>query len=697
MNEPSVLDVFKEKIKFWRKKKLETNQVPKDELPPPDLEKTTKQKIIFPYLTIVAVFLAILAQTFLEPPDRTVSYAVVLYIGAAAAIVGGIFRKEWHLPEIKQEESKPLSLKVRWIPLLVSLPFFILAFITFGGNKFTALNTLLWITAIILLWSSIWLPTKSKKTFSERIQTLKDFKLKIHVTPWAILLILTCILIIFFRFYQLNQTPGEMFSDHAEKLLDVADVLNGKFSIFFPRNTGREAFQMYLTAGIAKILGTGLSFISLKIGTVLAGLFALPFIYLIGKEIANRWVGWFALILAGVAYWPNVISRVGLRFPLYPMFVASCFYFLIKGLKRSNRNDLVLSGLFLGIGLHGYSPFRLVPFIVVFGFFLYIVHPIAKGTRKSVIWNLLLLAVISFAIFLPLFRYILEDPSGFGIRALSRLGSIEQPLPGPAIKIFLSNLFKASVMFFYDNGEIWVHSIPHRPALDLLTAAFFFIGLVLIVIRYIKKRTWLDLFLVLSIPLLLMPSVLSLTFPAENPSLNRTAGAIVPVFIIAGFGLYSAFASIWKNMRNWIGKGMTIIGSIAIFIGIFSSNYDLFFHQYHDEFLAGAWNTSDIGSVIRGFTQTIGSPDNAYVVPYPYWVDTRLVGINAGYPLKDYALWPDSFESTLNVSGPKLFILKSEDIEDLAKLQKLYPKATTFHYADEWQGKDFNYLVVLSQ
>jgi len=118
-----------------------------------------------------------------------------------------------------------------------------------------------------------------------------------------------------------------MFSDHAEKLLDVSDVLDGKFSIFFPRNTGREAIQMYLTAAIARLFGTGLSFISLKIGTVLAGLFALPFIYFLGKEIANKWVGWLAMVLAGVAYWANVISRVGLRFPLYPAFAAPCLYF----------------------------------------------------------------------------------------------------------------------------------------------------------------------------------------------------------------------------------------------------------------------------------------------------------------------------------------------------------------------------------
>jgi len=249
-------------------------------------------------------------------------------------------------------------------------------------------------------------------------------------------------------------------------------------------------------------------------------------------------------------------------------------------------------------------------------------------------------------------------------------------------------------MFFYDNGEIWVHSIPHRPALDAITAAFFFIGLVLLFVRYIRSRYWGDLFLILSVPLLMMPSILSLAFPAENPSLNRTAGAIVPVFIIAGFGVYSVFYTLWQSAKGLPGRIVITLMGVSLFLGVTALNYGLVFHQYHDEFLAGAWNTSDIGSVIKGFTQSIGNPDHAYVVPYPYWVDTRLVGINAGYATKDYALWADSFSTTLSVTSPKLFIIKADDNEDTEKLLALYPQAIEFHYADQWEGKDFTVLLV---
>ena len=114
-----------------------------------------------------------------------------------------------------------------------------------------------------------------------------------------------------------------MFSDQAEKLLDVGDILNGQYSIFFPRNTGREFVQMYLTASIASWLKLGLTFLSLKLGTALLGLFTLPFIYLLGKEVANRYVGLAALLLAGIAYWPNVISRIGSAISPLPVFCRS--------------------------------------------------------------------------------------------------------------------------------------------------------------------------------------------------------------------------------------------------------------------------------------------------------------------------------------------------------------------------------------
>ena len=263
------------------------------------------------------------------------------------------------------------------------------------------------------------------------------FPWKLSFSAWTLLVIACVALVVFFRTYRLTQVPPEMVSDHAEKLLDVWDVLHGQPSIFFPRNTGREAIQMYLTAGIIQLFHTGYTFLSLKLGTILAGLLTLPYIYLLGKELANRRVGLFALLFAGIGYWPNVISRVGLRFPLYPLFVAPTLFYLIRGLRTSNRNDFILAGLFLGIGLHGYTPIRILPILVVVAVGLFLLHPQAKGKRLQVVSGLLVLVLISLIVFLPLLRFSLEFPTLFDFRAFSRLGITESPLPGPAALIFI--------------------------------------------------------------------------------------------------------------------------------------------------------------------------------------------------------------------------------------------------------------------
>ena len=75
-----------------------------------------------------------------------------------------------------------------------------------------------------------------------------------------------------------------------------------------------------------------------------------------------------------------------------------------------------------------------------------------------------------------------------------------------------------------------------------------------------------------------------------------------------------------------------------------------------------------MGAVIKQFGLTYGSTDNAWIVPYPYWVDTRLPGVWAGIPNRDFAVWPENFNTTLDVQGPKLFIVNVQDTTSMDQL-----------------------------
>jgi hypothetical protein len=446
---------------------------------------------------------------------------------------------------------------------------------------------------------------------------------------------------------------------------------------------------MYLSAAISILFNTGLSFITLKIGTVLCGLLTLPYVYLLGKEIGGKWVGFLAFVMTGIGYWPNLIARIGLRFPLYPLFAAPAMYYLIRGLRRQKRNDFILSGLFLGLGLQGYTPSRIVPFIFMVLVGLYLLHRQAQGKRSQVLIAFFVLTVISVVIFLPLARYAQENPEMFNYRTLTRLGSTETPLPGPILNIFVSNSWQAWIMPFWDDGTTWVHSVINRPSLDVVAAALYFLGFIQVLVRYLRKRHWIDLFLIVSVPLFMLPSILSLAFPAENPSLNRTGGAYIPIFIMAAIGLEGFLSSFKRLSHKRYANIIAGVLGVVLICWSASNNFYLVQTKFDNQFMTNAWNTSQIGAVIRGFADSIGTPDSAYVIPYPYWVDTRLVGINADYPTKDYALDRDKIPTTLDNPLAKLFIFKPEDTDTEAVLKKLFPNGTEVRHTSIYADKDF--------
>lgn len=552
------------------------------------------------------------------------------------------------------------------------------AFLLFKGNRFTFLNTLLWLGSIAFFAIAFWQP---RNLTGE--QTIE------HDTAFRIAFLAAVIVILFFRLYQINDVPGEMYSDHAEKLLDVMDVVNGRFSVFFERNTGREAIQFYVTAFNVVVLQTGFTFLSLKIGTIMFGLLTLPFIYLLTRDIANKWAGLIAMFLAGIAYWPNVISRVALRYALYPLFTAPTLYFLFKGLRERNPNYLMIGGLVIGLGLHGYSSFRIVPLLVMIIFFIYFLSGRERDRMLFSISGLTLVGISAVFVFIPLFRYWMNNPSMFSYRAMSRLMNIENAYESSPVIIFLDNLWDSLIMPFVDNGQIWVHSIPNRPALDYISASLLFVGLLWLITRLKDRKNWEFVSLLVSISVLMMPSILSLAFPGENPSLNRSAGALVPIFIIIGIAAYELIAKCVRCLPEKMRKIGVYLISITLLSVAVINNYRLVFIDYKQQFLKNAWNTSEIGEVIADYIMESGTHETAYVTPYPHWVDTRLVGFNAGVPGKDFVLWREEIPSTLSHNGTKLFIYKPQDTETTEELRRFYPDGDAAIFHSKIPGREF--------
>lgn len=711
--EPTVLDLYKSVTKDWKsfstficslwdaRKREEMNQNLRH-----DVHENVVEEVIeptrsrsFPWLALFALACALIAQAWVEPPQRQSMLSIIFYLAAFGLVIWSYRKEQWHLPTLPAiiQMQDPLTAKL--FPLIASVICAAISFYSFKDTLFTWFNTLLWILSIIFLVVSLWVQNPKIITETNSSNIRKEIKfggvyisLDESAIKWMtrILIVLIFAVAGFYRLYQLDTVPIEPFSDHAEKILDVYELSQGKTAVFFERNTGREAIQFYWTWLIVKIFDTGYSFFSLKLGTALLGILTLPFIYLLGKEYGNQRVAMFAIFLFGIATWPNIISRIGLRFPLYPLFVAPTLFYLTRGMRTHNRNDFIWAGIFLGLGLHGYSPFRIMPIFVIVAFILYFLHLKSKEQRLQTFWWFLIIVIISLFIFAPLMRYWISRPDIFGYRAFSRLGSVT-PLPEPAWKIFASNLYNGLLMFNWDDGEIWVNSVTHRPALDVISAALFLLGVVLLIVRYIRQRDWRDLLLLVSVPILIMPSVLSLAYPGENPAMNRAGGASVTVILISALaleGLVTSFGSSAK--RQMMAYGLT---SVLFFASAYS-NYDLVFRQFYAQYARQAWNTSEMGQVIRDFENKYGQTDTVWVVPFPFWVDTRLPGVWAGVPNRDFALFPENLSESLKYPAPKMFIYWHKDVETEKILKQLYPNGKLSRYTSSFENKDFFIFLV---
>lgn len=653
-----------------------------------------------PKLRIPAgLILALTTQLLLERRAGSPAAYAFLFLLAALSMGWGILAGDVQLPEPPVSIRGKMSTGIRWRPFGMAIVLGLLTFLTAGGNQFRRITIVCWFGSLLFmiiaflpdrLHPGVWWQRLRTGAWWQRLRAwLASPTIGLALGAWDLVILVALLLVTWFRFAHLSSIPFEMWSDHAEKLLDVRDVLQGDHHIFFPRNSGREAIEFYGAALVSSTFGTGLSFLTLKLVTASAGLLSLPFLYLFAKEVGGRRVGLFALVLGGIAFWPNIASRVGLRMPLNELFVAIALFFLLRGIRRGERNDFLWSGLAVGLGLHGYSAFRILPLVVLLALALYWLHAPGRDRRLQTASALIALILVSVVGALPLLRVTFDMPDNVLYRTLTRMGTLERSYQANPLVQFLINMRDILTMFSWNSGQMWPVTVPGRPILDWMAGALFHLGIVAIGLAYLRRRQWQHLFVLLSLPILLLPSSLSLAFPNENPAPNRVTGAIVPVFTIAAFAL----ETVYQWARDNLGSGRRVI-SIGLAGGVLAIsavlNYQLVFDEYAELERVRAWNNSEAGEVMGGFAHSVGSFDTTYFVAYPYWIDSRLVAIEAGAPLRDYSILPENLaDQELDSRKYHLFFVKPEDGEAMHTLRELYPSGSLSYHASQVPGRDF--------
>src|SRR4030095_2000064 len=233
--------------------------------------------------------------------------------------------------------------------------------------------------------------------------------------------------------------------------------------------------------------------------------------------------GLFAPLLVAWSKWPLAMARLGIRVSSGVLSTAMVLWALLRWLRRGDRASVLWAGAWLGIGLYGYIPFRIVPLLVPLAALLALFDPRWRGRRSGLPGDVALIAVTAGLVFLPLFHYMVEFPQFFWERIGER--ATAAVLSRASISIIAGNLWNMALAFHVRGDAGWVNFVTRDPFLDVGTGALFLAGLALALARIFRSSIrW--VLPVAGVFVLTLPSALILTFAHENPSVNRSAAAI---------------------------------------------------------------------------------------------------------------------------------------------------------------------------
>lgn len=593
-----------------------------------------------------------------------------------------------------------------------------------SNNQFTTFGFWVWLLSIGL-WVAAFAPA------GWGLKWLREFRpqwqLRGNWTFWALVLIM--LLGASFRLTDLPNNPPEMTSDHVEKILDAQAVLNGTHQIFFPNNGGREGFQFYAMALFSQLPGQGLNFTTLKLLSVVEGLIAILAMYWLGREaigkdnlqLANL-VGVLLAALVAVSYWHTALSRLGLRIILTTLVTALLLVFLARAMRHNQRGDYIKAGLVLGFGLYMYQAVRMLPVVVVLGIGLALVFQARSWLdRGRYVFNLTVLVVIAFVVFVPLFGYFLNFPDDFMRRTSGRLfgdeviqetneqGDIVARDPTLTERVVAfnknlpqlqTNLRNAVLMFNWKGDVAWINAAPNRPAMDIYAGALFVVGLAAWLVRLVRRRDTFDWLVPLALLVMLLPSALAIAYPVENPSHTRTSGALPEAYLIAALPLALMVQSSLHVLRGRLGVYAALPLVLLVILGGYSLNSSLYFFDYRVSYLDSSLPHSEAGGILRGFAESDGSYGNAFMIAYPYWWDHRALGIEGGR-----TDWPNGIvsyndvptflfqasqrtgEYQFNPEQDILFFYAVEDEEGHAMLERWFPEGRSQERLS-YQGDD---------
>ncbi len=591
-------------------------------------------------------------------------------------------------------------------------------------NNFTVLGVLCWLFSVIG-WSLALAPeiiaADAVQQFARSVITVPNRIISFRVSWTLIALVVILIIGAYFRLTNIDAYPPDMTSDHVEKALDAGLISEGLRPIFLPNNGGREVAHFYILALMHDILNVPIDFNLLKLATGLEGIIGLLVAFWLGREFIgdeNRDLGNLTgLIMAAllaVSYWHIMLSRLGLRIILTPLVISVVLIYFVRALRFNRRVDYVKAGLALGIGVYCYQAIRMAPVFLVIGFVIaLILRGREWGAFRRYVLNFAVLVLIAVAVFVPLGRYMIENPGSFWSRTTGRIFGddtveIKDPQTGGVVSrvantqdriealkqnmaFFNGNMQTALFMFNWRGDASWITGSPSAmPQLDTITGALFILGLGLWIVRMIRRRDPGDWLIPFGLVVMLFPTALSLAYTIEVPSGTRASGTMPFVYLMAAFAAALILRQAWRTLNGTLPRAGLAIAAVLVLLLTASANYNTYFVEAMTQYRASTLPHHQAGGILKGFVASTGAPGNAFMIAYDYWWDHRALAIESGDPHWPNGVYRDNYIQRLilmikEAAGTTyafrpdrqvMFFVNQNDAQVLAGLQAWLPGAT---------------------
>jgi 4-amino-4-deoxy-L-arabinose transferase-like glycosyltransferase len=443
------------------------------------------------------------------------------------------------------------------------------------------------------------------------------------------------------RFFKISEVPTALYIDEVAMYVDVKSILNNGtdihgnpwYQLIFP-SYGDYKMPVYIWLATFSAAVLGLSEISLKMPTLLAGVATALVGYLLSKELLTfqaesktaakkqspillETIALSVAALITISPWSIIFSRAAFEGHLAQLFFGISILLQLVGMRKKSLPLLCLAVLSGVVATYTYYSVRFV--WVGVSSFLWLIYIRRfyidlKQTNFKWVGAAVFASILYFVLLIPLQRspfYGATDTIRLNTQSILTID--DQVHTINAYRLYAGNSFIDRVIFnsytftarelimnYSDHlslNFLFLHGDPNlrhgtgKHGVFLLpTVVFFLLGL----FTLIKKQKSILGFLSVWIVLAFLPA----SVPENTPHALRSLNALLPFAVILGVGLADCITALTTN-RSYVIKGVT---SLLLLLTVLSFTEFYRYYFYHYRYLSRAdWFThfSEIATKIE--------------------------------------------------------------------------------------------------